>query len=261
MTIYMVDLMQCPACACRFTAWNPASCNTFHARHYTDGFVEGPMFDHGPQLLACPQCKGYLWRAELPTLESVRDWKYFKDDNLRGHPAAMEVRDAGYEEALRQAPWHDDAQEKYLRLRAWWSFNRGYRGKIDGYTDPAEMRELLCSDSPTADAYDIETLLEILRRHNEAAYRTFARTHLTLDMKPPRDLPPDQTANLERLIELLDPDREDETLMRAEALRELGRFSECLQVLDRGFAGRLARAAGQIRRLALEKKRRVELLE
>lgn len=47
----------------------------------------------------------------------------------------------------------------------------------------------------------------------------------------PWKLPPEARANLERLIALLDYDEISECIMRAEALRQLSRFSEAMEIL------------------------------
>ena len=58
--------------------------------------------------------------------------------------------------------------------------------------------------------------------------------------------------NLERIVDLLNTGNPDEHLMKAEALRELGRFGEALQVLSAVFPGQLTEPANYIRRLAEE---------
>ena len=65
---------------------------------------------------------------------------------------------------------------KYIRIRAWWSFNDAYR-----------------------------------RRAAE-------------DFR----VPPDQETNLRRLLQLLDTNHPEKSIMKAEILRELGEFDPCL---------------------------------
>lgn len=269
MTSYMVDLMQCPSCACRFTSWGVASCNTLDAKFYTDGYVDGPMYDDGSQLLVCPGCSIFLWRKDLPTMESVRDYKYFEDQQLRELPNAVPVRGHRYEEALREALWSSDAQEKYIRIRAWWSFNRGYRGEVDQFFESAEdvqtFHELVGKLDPEHPDQSllaqIHKEIQIQEAQRKEFEQRFAETYLTHDLSPPRELPPDQAANLERLLTLLDHEDAHESIMHAEALRELGRFDECLRELDHAYDKGASRAVAQIRQLAMNKKRRVELLE
>ncbi len=263
MTSYVVDVMQCPGCTCRFTSWAVASCNGFGARVYTDGYVDGPMYDEGSALLACPRCRTYLWRCDVPVVASVSENEHFEDGKFQELPLAGDVRRQRYEAVLKEKVWRSEAQEQYIRTRAWWSFNRGYRGNIDRYQSPDELRAMvfkLAAEVGDEEGPSDEMVREALAR-NEAIREKFAETYLTLDMSPPRDLPPDQTANLERLVELLDPRTPDEAVLRAEALRELGHFERCLGELDRvGSDEDMERWVARIRELALQRQRRVALI-
>jgi hypothetical protein len=55
--------------------------------------------------------------------------------------------------------------------------------------------------------------------------------------------------NLEHLVELLDPDKPDERLMKAEALRELGRFEEAQHTLQATLPEQMREAVRWIRAL------------
>lgn len=208
MTTYWIDIKACPVCHTEFTAWSVGSCNTFGAKFYTDGFVDGPMYDEGAALLACPGCQRYFWTDDVPTRESIEDSEYFMNSAKQALPNAVDVRGARFKDVLRDAPWKTESQERYVRLRAWWASNDVYRGDKN-----QEFR-----------------------------------------------LEPEQTANLERLLQLLDSSDPEDSLTIAELLRELGRFDECLRELDRLFDDSLLLAANTIRQLALRGERRVEIL-
>ena len=60
----------------------------------------------------------------------------------------------------------------------------------------------------------------------------------------------DEKANLLALLDLLPPDSDAEILLRAEILRELGRFDEAAQSLDHDFAIDFAARAEQIMQAA-----------
>jgi len=128
MTSYRIEIKQCPNCDCEFTAWAVNSCNTFGgAKFYTDGSVEGPMFDSGSLLLICPKCSKYFWREDVPTLQSVRDRDYCLDSDKQSFPRAEWVEGRHYEDMVRQSFWRTGDEEKYIRIRAWWSCNSPYR--------------------------------------------------------------------------------------------------------------------------------------
>ena len=205
MTSYWIEIKQCPTCSCEFTAWAVASHNTIDAKFFTDGFVYGPMYDEGSALLMCPGCNKYFWREDVPTRESMRDSQYFRDAERRSLPDAKQVHGRDNDDLLHQAFWKSEAQEKYIRIRAWWSFNSAYRG------------------------------------------------HATEEF----NLSPEQEANLLRLLQLLSTNDPDESITRAEVLRELGQFDNCLKQLDQPFEERYLAAVDTIKRLAMCKKRMV----
>ena len=180
MTSYRVGVRKCANCGCQFKAWFVASWNTFGATFYTDGSVDGSMYDEGSALLVCPECNTWLWQEDLPALESMQDSLVYDEAGRGALPDAREVRGSDYEEALSRAPWKSVVQEQYVRIRAWWSFNDAYRGQVDDQSN----------------------------------------------------LPPRQEENLLRLLELLSANRWDDRITKAEILRELGRFDECLEELN-----------------------------
>ena len=209
MTSYSIELKQCPDCDCKFTVWAVASCNTFGAKFYTDGFVDGPMYDEGGALLTCPVCNRYYWEEDVHTLESMLSHQCSDDSELRSFPSAGLVRGRQYEDVLHQALWKNEAQEKYIRIRAWWSFNSAYR---------------------------------------DHATEEFA-------------LSPEQETNLLRLLQLLSTKNSNESVIKAEVLRELGQFEECLKQLDQSFADRHLPTVDAIKKLANSKKRHVGTVE
>jgi len=210
MTTYFVAVYVCPACRIRFSAWSVGSCNTFGATMYTDGCVDGPMYEEGNAVLLCPGCGQCLWREDLTTLASVRDVDYMDDPSMQDLARAIRPQRAQYRDLLNQRPWTSVAREKYIRIRAWWASNDDYRAK---------------------------------------------RTKALADDDDAR------VANMERLLEILDPEDTDEALTMAELHRELGRFDDCVRQLDRPFDEDLRHAADAIRRLAEKRVRRVAVLK
>ena len=75
------------------------------------------------------------------------------------------------------------------------------------------------------------------------------------------DLSPAAVENLERLMELADPDSPEGRLVMAEGARELGRFEEALATLARPFPARYQGSAEVLRRLAGAGDSRVRLLD
>lgn len=208
MTSYYFEIGQCPDCGCKFTAISVASCNTFGAKFYTDGFVDGSMYDEGSALLSCPECNRYIWRDDVPDREFIQDSTYFNDPELRSLPKARCIGLSDYEKLLDQGLWKTEDQETYVRIRAWWSYN--------------------C----------------IFRDHAIDDFR----------------LSPKQESNLLRLLQLLNPKNPDEAITRAEILRELGEFDECLKQLQQPYGDGYLPVTDAIKKLANRKNRRVGII-
>jgi hypothetical protein len=66
MTSYLIQIKQCPECGCQFKVWAIASCNTIDARFYTDGSVEGSMYEEGSALLTCRNAIDIFGRRMCP---------------------------------------------------------------------------------------------------------------------------------------------------------------------------------------------------
>lgn len=197
MTSYRIEIKKCPNCNTEFLITNLQSNNSFGAKLYTD-FSMGPMQDAGDALLTCPSCFKHQWVADVPTLKSMSDSEFHAFDpyDFKGKPergnynlhidssiymkSPKGFQEHHYEDALQQELWKTEAQEKLIRIRAWWSFNNDYR---------------------------------------EQATEEF-------------NLSPEQESNLFKILPLLDQNDLVESVMKAEVLRELGQFEECLKQLD-----------------------------
>jgi hypothetical protein len=204
MTSYRFELKKCPDCKCKFTRYALMSCNSIGATVYTDGFMEGSMYDSDSAILRCPKCCRFFWGEDVPTLKEMLDFDYFSKSR-RGGRIATKVDGKDYEGLLRQEFWRNEDQEKYLRIRAWWSFNDEFRHSAsDGlnFTDEFEI-------------------------------------------------------NLQRLLSLLDSNNPVELIKQAEIYRELGRFDECLKLLDKQVDVNYVSAKNIIMHLADCKIRRV----
>ena len=215
MTSYRFNLKRCPSCNCEFSHCDIASSNTFGATFYTDGFVNGPMHEEHGALLQCPGCHTYLWKEDVPTRESVRHSPHWFDAEKRPLPVAWAMSDSGYLDIFHQALWKTLAQEKYIRIKAWWISNHACRS---------------CSADETVSSSKDEEFLE----------------------------PAEVEENLTKLLSLLDIDDQHDLIMRAEILRELGRFEECLNLLKQPFDDKYCRTIDVIKKLADCNNRQVE---
>jgi hypothetical protein len=202
MTTYFPERMCCPRCDHGFSYMAVGSFNTFGATFYTDGFIEGPMYDDQGRLFRCPQCRAIGWNDEFICEEPGDD-----EDELAavfdGEVGPIPMRE--YPELLAEAPWRGPDEEKYVRIAAFWAANMPRRAP----------------DSQPAPFND------------------------------------DEHRNLLALLDLLGDSSQDR-LMRAEILREMGRFEECLEVLVGFDDTELETVARLIRELAMGRERGVK---
>ena len=131
MTSYTNEPIECPHCEAALEILLLTSCNTFGAEFYTDGFVDGPMYDETSRLQLCPSCGEYFWLEDATSECSESD-----SGAGQFRPRSGAVRGPQYEDALRRAVWKSRDQELYVRVRAWWSSNAPYRSQ------PAESFDL-----------------------------------------------------------------------------------------------------------------------
>lgn len=84
------------------------------------------MFGENSRLLICPGCNRLFWEDEVPTIPLSENRDLYISE-LRSLARAEFIYGHHYEDALRQELWKTEAQEKHIRIRAWWSFNNAYR--------------------------------------------------------------------------------------------------------------------------------------
>ena len=73
-------------------------------------------------------------------------------------------------------------------------------------------------------------------------------------------LPAEQEENLERLLHLLDTNNQHSLVMKAEILRELGQFDECLRAINQVSDNRYSKVVNVIKKLAKSSTRQVGLV-
>ena len=204
MTTYYPQRMCCPRCDHVFSYMAVGSYNTFGATFYTDGFIEGPMYDDQGRLFRCPQCHSVGWSDEF-TCDGPGDGD--EDEEAFGSVFEAEVYPiplTDYPGLLEAEPWRGPDEEKYVRIAAFWAAN-------------------------------------MPRRSATGALEPFA---------------PTEERNLLALLDRLGDSPQDR-LMRAEILREMGRFEDCLEALMGFDGGELEGIARLVRELAMARDSRV----
>jgi hypothetical protein len=195
MTTYYPERMCCPRCRHVFSYMAVGSYNSFGATFYTDGYIEGPMYDDQGRLFRCPQCHGIGWFDEFACEDAGEEDDFGSVFEAEVGPIPLEH----YPDLLDEAPWRGPDEEKYVRIAAFWAMN-------------------------------------MPRRVGAEAPKPFATA---------------EERNLLALLERLGDSPQD-TLMRAEILREMARFEDCLEVLKGFDGGELEGIASLIRELAMK---------
>lgn len=199
MTSGPIQVVACPSC--KAFAWYATvlSSNTFGARRWTDGKMIAPLVPQPPSFVRCRSCESLYWldqaerKGTFDPLSAVGN-----NPKLGSAPSVEEPSEAEYYEALENPP-EDPYRERELRTLAWWKSNDAHRGPEGG------VAIQFGDDAPPPPKSDAEPA-------------------------PPHE---GRIPNMEALAAILDESDASALLMKAELLREMGRFPEALALLDR----------------------------
>lgn len=212
-------IIACPSCGGLHQELTFLSGNDFGARHWTDGKVDAPMFPVTPRFVVCVHCKKGFFTEDAKTIGNI---PYGPDNSLfpsdwQNAPRILWPHIEDYVARLTGEGKETDAERvRYLRIHLWWSLN-----DILSSRDTPTFKSRII-DNPVSD----EKMVEYRRLFTE---------------------------NLNALIDLFSASVGDVTL-KAEALRELGRFDETLAILPDSYN---APIHDMIRELARKKDSRV----
>ena len=232
---YGIDIfLRCRLCETKFNHQVPMSCLHSGTRRYTDGYVHRVMAEEQYALLRCPGCHTVQWLDQF-----VREESAMEDDRV--HWGDCFKRHAGAPECLELPTdfgWPDD-------------LNSVIRAK--------KRITLTISDFPA--------LLEarIWRNRDEEKYVRIRAWWATNHQQRSGDVIESEAgetvlANLEELLEILDEAIPEELLMKAEALRQMRRFDECIQKISGVNQDESSILANSIRHLAEARNSRVHVL-
>ena len=148
--------------------------------------------------------------AKAPLMAAIFEYGREKRARLQtwtaSLPRAREPSEEDYYRAFHEGHFNTLEEGKWLRIHAWWAYNRTHRRG---------------SDYPWKVAY-LTTILP--GPHTQATV-----SKIRPQTSPTH--PPHLDKNLQALKRLLRPTSNLETLMKAEVLRQLGEFDEALRIL------------------------------
>lgn len=139
MTSYVVEQLRCRRCQGVFVHAETASHNTFDADFFTDGYIDGPMYDPGSALVGCPHCEVFAWRDTFEYVPSESDVDSSEDLADNGLPWARPVTGVVYQAAVDASLARAPDEEIYLRKQTWWHGNN--RRRLS-YGNPKPLTEI-----------------------------------------------------------------------------------------------------------------------
>lgn len=222
------QIVACPRCGGLAKYATLMSGNTFGARTWTDGKQEAPMLPQPPAVVRCGQCAQCYWLADAEKLGELDLW--------------------GADPLAPDAEWPDSAEHPLSVPESWRAAPYVEEPEESEYY--AALRSGLAQDRPQ------ERALRIFAwwRSNDP-YRDEDELPVT---KAPD--PGDREENLRALLPLLEGDGDSNRLMRAEVLRELGRWGEAEAALLRVRGSEFAAVVRQMEALCRARERAVREL-
>lgn len=217
----------CPSCGAAASVRTLLS--TSGARLWSDGHLAFPMLTTSDPLARCPACQGFFWRDELPG-----DDRPIEGPGSSAPPLPEQLEPGELRLALEQRAFRNADDERTLRLLLWW--------RTSPRLSPLALADVGCVLGPVLAA--ITTTLAL----GSAEWTTWVIPAVLVAMgllalgsalaeqrarrRASSARPdPDLTRELEALIPLLRDDPPEERLMRADALRQLGRTDEALTLV------------------------------
>lgn len=192
---------------------------------WTDGFRLAEERPQAPAIIKCGQCSHVYWLEDASVLgeldtrnttASPHEW--------RRAQRVLEPQEADYYVALAAGLGRTRKEERTARILAWWKSNEPLRGDLV---------------TRVYDRWDFLTDL------SGAPKKRHQLGQFNVD-------PPARQSNMELLLPLLDRRDPGDRLMKAEVLRELGRFEQARLALDQVEYDPLAGIVDQIRALCDE---------
>ena len=109
------QVIACPHCKGLARHMTLRSGNTFGAQTWTDGKQVAPMLPRPPAVVRCGHCNRMFWLADAEEIGPILE--------------VTEPSEDGYYSAIAGGLAKNAAQEKTLRILAWWCRNDDYRAE------------------------------------------------------------------------------------------------------------------------------------
>jgi hypothetical protein len=185
-------IYNCPKCGRKAVRKSIRSGNTIGSVLYSDGKQIAHMLPTFPYFIKCGKCKRFYRLEEKNKIG--KDYGYMHDrSKMKNTDCARFLSIDEYIEAIKLKVYANKDEEIYLRRRLWWAFNDKYRGHS------CELDYINRSESRDMD-----------KGKDKDSYES----------------------NCIGLIEILDKDEIDDKITCAELYRNLGKYTECKNILE-----------------------------
>lgn len=185
-------IYQCPGCPSKISRGSLMSGNTIGARYYSDGKRIAPMLIDFPEITKCYECDTIFWIKNATELGTSGWFEELNEDQEKIQKASF-LNIQEYFDALETKVFQSVVEERYLRVNIWWTFNDRIRQKD-------EKHKLKGMNVPILVHSDDEKKL--------------------------------WEENTYYLIGMLDQEDYNNRIMIAELNRNLGKFDECMEILN-----------------------------
>ncbi len=193
-------IFKCPSCNQLLKRRTIASGNTGGAKYWTDGWMSARMLPLTPRLIKCAHCSAVNWLALFEEVDSFET--YFGLLAFTGQDREIDAKDNSQDLAAR--------------------------AKLDLYKD------VLCYETATSDEifnFADEAALTLEEDLQARVIGWQRGNDLRRNSAAPSPLTNAELRNLQRVVKLMVQLKKDQSLLMAEALRELGRLGEAKELI------------------------------
>jgi hypothetical protein len=226
----------CPSCKGLETYLTLYSFTEWMVYEWTDGFRLSYSRPRPPAVVKCSNCSYVYWLKDAEVIGELQQ-REGTTSLPEWHKAehVVEPSEADYYAAITSGLGRTPEEERGARTLAWWKSNEPLRGNI------------------VTEVYEYWNSAPVRWNQDRRVKREIGTWNLD---------PTARQANMELLVPLLDlSDAGGHRLVRAEVLRQLGRFDEALGALRDVGSERYSWVVDQIRTLCEEGDRLVKLLD
>lgn len=243
------QVVSCPRCRQLARYRTLLSGNTAGMRMWTDGKRYARFLPQPPPFVRCDACGGFYFLRDAAVVgefvSGSKDTEAIPAD-WRAAPRVEEPSEAEFYLALRDGAPRDHDDERLIRIRAWWAGNDEDRLK----DDPTGALEWIASFRRSEEQH-LASLRAVKRERRERLFErdpSLRRRFVRWKRRPRRPPTPEARAeNLRALLVLMDEAKEEDLLLKAELLRELGRWQQAEEILDQVRSPQYASLVKQLR--------------